>query len=90
MDAFIFYQIAIGIKLAMDEIRTVPLIEGEDEDDQSFVDEAAEINLIVKRVTDSEGKDAETVYDRWKSIVSTLQSCMAVVTSTQRTCNQAD
>ena len=59
----------------MDEIRPVNLIEGEEEgEDRSFVEEAAEITQIVKRVADSEGKDAEVVYDRWKQIVSEMKA----------------
>lgn len=56
--------------LSMDEIRSAPLIGGEEEgEDRSFVEEAAEINQIVKRVVDSEGSHAESVFDRWKQIV---------------------
>ncbi len=38
--------------------------------EQSFFEEAAELEAIVKRVVDSEGKDAPTIYDRYKTIVS--------------------
>ena len=61
----------------MDEIRSTPLIGGEEEgEDRSFVEEATEINQIVKRVVDSEGTDAEIVFDRWKQIVSDMKSNM--------------
>ena len=57
--------------LAMDAPAAASLFDGEDEgEDRSFVEEAAEISAIVQRVANSEGKDAEIVYDRWKQIVS--------------------
>ena len=60
-----------GTNNSMEEGDPVPLLDVEDEgDDRSFVEEAAEIALIVKRIVNSEGKDAELVYDRWKQIVS--------------------
>ena len=61
----------------MDDIRPANLIEGDEEgEDRSFVEEAAEISQIVKRVADSEGKDAEAVYDRWKTIVSEMDASL--------------
>ena len=58
----------------MEEDIQAPLVEFDEEgEDRSFVEEAGEIAIIVKRVVSSEGKDAEIVYDRWKQIVSTLE-----------------
>ncbi len=42
-------------------------VEGQDQD---VVEEAGEIAAILKRVVDCGGKNAESVYDRWKQIVS--------------------
>ena len=63
-----------GKGVEMEEAIQAPLVEFDEEgEDRSFVEEAGEIAIIVKRVVSSEGKDAESVYDRWKQIVSTLE-----------------
>ena len=47
--------------------------------DRDAVEEADEILAIIKRVVDSDGKEAQVVYERLKTIVSraVMPSCLA-------------
>lgn len=47
-------------------------------EEQSFFEEAFELDSLVKRVVDSDGLEAQQIYERYKAIVSQMKHMQLV------------